>query len=180
MSSHQPPRHLWSLPRPPQLTGPLTRPVWRETGNSFENFTCHCLLLKLKWMTLQQTLSQLKWRSQQNALVRLKWMTKQRKLVRLKGRSYVRLNVILKAKVIVWFEGDGSGGLKERWRSRLLLEDFSWSNANCNDLDNRLSGPSGDALKRSEGAITERFYWRNLQKAFYIFIKFIWNFPQCF
>ena len=112
MSSQQPPCHLWSLPRPPQLTGPLTPPVWRETGNSFENFTCHCLLLKLKWMTLQQTLSQLKWRSQQNALVRLKWMTKQRKLVRLKGRSYVRLNVILKAEVIVVFEGNGLVDLK--------------------------------------------------------------------
>jgi hypothetical protein len=32
----------------------------------------------------------------------------------LKGRSYVRLNVILKAEVIVTIEGDGSGGLKER------------------------------------------------------------------
>jgi hypothetical protein len=53
--------------------------------------------------------------------------------------------VILKAEVIVKFEGDGSGGLKEMLRSRLLLEYFSWPNAKNNNLNNRLSGPSGDA-----------------------------------
>ena len=163
MSSQQPPCHLWSLPRPPQLTGPLTPPVWRETGNSFENFTCHCLLLRLKWNL------------QQHTLVWLKWMTKQRKLVRLKGRSNVRLNVILKAKVIVRFEGDGSGGLKEMWRSRRLLEDFIVSKTTCNDLDNCLSGPSGDALKRSEGAIAEGIYKEKCKMHIYKCLQHLYN-----
>jgi hypothetical protein len=47
-----------------------------------------------------------------------------------------------------------------------LLEDFSWQNAKNNNLNNRLSGPSGDALKRSEGAIAEGIYKENAKSIF--------------
>jgi hypothetical protein len=56
-----------------------------------------------------------------------------------------------------------------------LLEDFSWQNAKNNNLNNRLSGPSGDDPKRSEGAITEGFYKEKCKKHIYKYLQYLYN-----
>jgi hypothetical protein len=61
-----------------------------------------------------------------------------------------------------------------------LLKDFSWQNAKNNNLNNRLSGPSGDALKRSAGAIAEGVYKEKCKMHIYKCLQHLYNLFKIF